>query len=149
MKPERRILIIEDNPDDEALLLRQLKKAELDRHIRVIPDGGKALTYLLNTKYQCEELAAVFLDLKLPTLSGLNILETIRFTERLENLAVIVMTSSNEPDELARCKELGVSCFVEKPLTFSSFAKAFADTFHAQRMYIAPVREEIVVAVHE
>jgi CheY-like chemotaxis protein len=133
MSAERRILIIEDNPDDEALLLRQLKKADLERHIRVINDGAKALLYLTNERSKCEELAAIFLDLKLPTTSGLEILQAIRSSDRLRSLPIIVMTSSNEPQELEKCRELGVSCFVQKPLTFSSFAKAFAETFQAQR----------------
>ncbi len=130
---ERRILIIEDNPDDEALLLRQLKKAGLEKHIKVINDGGKAFEYLTNERNRCEGLAAVFLDLKLPTMTGLKILEAIREEARLQNIPIIVMTSSNSPEELERCHELGVSCYVRKPLTFSTFAKAFADSFHAQR----------------
>ena len=133
MNAVRRILIIEDNRDDEELLLRQLKKAQLDRHVQVIHHGGKALAYLTNARNDCENLAAIFLDLKLPTVSGIKILEAIRSDEGLRKLIVIVMTSSNDPEELKRCKELGVSCFVEKPLTFSSFAKAFADTFHERR----------------
>jgi two-component system response regulator len=123
-----------DNPDDEALLLRQLRKAEMEKHVHVIHDGGKALAHLTNPKFKCEDLAAVFLDLKLPTLGGMQILEAIRSHGRLRDLDVIIMTSSNEPKDLARCQELGVSCFVQKPLTFSSFAKAFADTFHARRI---------------
>jgi CheY-like chemotaxis protein len=133
MNLERRILIIEDNGDDEALLLRQLKKAQFDRHVRVIPDGGRALAYLTEGRFKCEDVAAVFLDINLPKISGLTILETIRSSDRLRNLPVIVMTSSNAPEDFKRCRELGVSCFVQKPLTLSSFAKAFADTFHANR----------------
>jgi CheY-like chemotaxis protein len=133
MNTERQILIIEDNRDDEALLLRQLKKAELERHIHVIHDGGKALTYLKNERLKSEDLAAIFLDLNLPTTSGLIILEAIRSSQRLQDLPIIIMTSSNSPEDLERCRTLGVSCFVQKPLTFSSFAKAFADTFHARR----------------
>ena len=134
MKSEKRILIIEDNRDDEALLLRQLKKAGLEQHVLVKHDGAKALGYLTNERFHCEDLAAVFLDLKLPTLGGLEILETLRSIPRLSDLSVIVMTSSNSPEELEQCRKLGVSCFVQKPLTFSSFAKAFADTFHARRV---------------
>jgi two-component system response regulator len=133
MKTERRILIIEDNPDDEALLLRQLKKAGLERHVKVIHDGGQALDYLTDEQFQCDNLVAIFLDLKLPTVDGLTLLENIRSQENLRDLAVVVMTSSNSTEELERCRELGVSCYVQKPLTLSSFAKAFADTFQARR----------------
>lgn len=133
MKTFPRILIVEDNPDDEALLMRQLRKAELHEHVKAIHDGGKAFAYLTDERYPCDNLAAIFLDLQLPTLSGLQLLEAIRTDERIGHLPVIVMTSSNNPADLERCRELGVSCFVQKPLTFASFAKAFADTFHAQR----------------
>src|SRR5277367_7100627 len=126
MKTPRHILMIEDNPDDEALLLRQLKKAELERHIKVIHDGGKVLEYLMDERFKCEDLAAIFLDLHLPTIDGLRLLEAIRSESRLERIPVIVMTSSNAPEEMEQCRELGVSSYVNKPVTFSSFAKAFA-----------------------
>src|ERR1700761_6591565 len=120
MKTGKRILIIEDNPDDEALLFRQLKKAQLDGHIKVIHDGEKALKYLTDPRFDCHDLAAVFLDLRLPKVSGLEILEAIRSQERLQKLPVIVMTSSNQPEELKRCEELDAA-FVAKPMTFASF----------------------------
>jgi two-component system response regulator len=133
MKNMRHILMIEDNPDDEALLLRQLKKAKIERHIKVIHDGGKALEYLMDERFKCEDLAAIFLDLNLPTIDGLKILEAIRSESRLQKLPVIVMTSSNSPEELEKCRELGVSSYVNKPVTFSSFAKAFADSVYLIR----------------
>ena len=134
MKSPRQILMIEDNSDDEALLLRQLKKAKLERHIRVIHDGGKALEYLMDERFKCEDLAAIFLDLRLPTIDGLRILEAIKSEVRLQNVPVVVMTSSNAPEELEKCHELGVSSYINKPVTFSSFAKAFADTFQTKRV---------------
>jgi two-component system response regulator len=129
MTPSLRILIVEDNPDDEALLMRQLKKAELAEHVKTIHDGKKALDYLI----EAQNLAAVFLDLKLPRLSGLKVLEAMRANERTANIPVIVMTSSNAPEELEVCRKLGVASFVPKPLTFTSFAKAFADNFQTRR----------------
>ena len=133
MKSPTRILIIEDNLDDETLLMRQLKKADLHDHIKAIHDGGKALAYLTEKQNRTNGLAAIFLDLHLPTISGLKLLEAIKSDARTQHIPVIVMTSSNSPEELERCKELGVSCYLQKPLTISSFAKAFADTFHARR----------------
>ena len=127
-----RILIVEDNPDDEALLLRQLKKAQLDGHIRVIADGNRALIYLSDAKYRCEDLVAVFLDLNLPAVGGVKLLEAIRAADRLKHLPVIVMTSSNAQEELDKCSALGVSSYVSKPVTFSAFVKAIADTFHTR-----------------
>jgi len=133
MKTLTRILIVEDNPDDEALLLRQLKKAQLDRQVRVIADGARALYYLTDPKFKCEELVAVFLDLQLPSVSGLQLLEAIRADERIKHLPVILMTSTNAQEDLDRCRELGVSSYVRKPVSFSAFAKAVADSFHARR----------------
>lgn len=133
MKCVNRILIIEDNPDDEALLMRQLKKADLEKHVFSINDGKKALDYLMDERRKGEHLSAIFLDLKLPRLGGLDLLKAIRSNERIRHLPIIIMTSSNEPEQLEKCRELGVACYVQKPLTFSSFAKAFADTFHARR----------------
>ncbi len=130
---DNKILIVEDNSDDEMLLLRQLKKANLDQHIKVIRDGRKALGYLTEAGGNGDHLAAVFLDLGLPAIHGVQLLEAIRADERLRLLPVVVMTSSNDPDEMEKCRELGVSCYVQKPLTFSSFVKAFADVFRAQR----------------
>ena len=133
MKLPIRILIIEDNPDDEALLLLQLKKAQLDGQIRVIADGNRALTYLTDAKYRCEDLLAVFLDLQLPAWGGIKLLEAIRSADRLKHLPVIVMTSATAQEELDKCRELGVTAHVSKPVTFTSFMKAVADTFHQRR----------------
>jgi two-component system, response regulator len=122
-----RILIIEDNSDDEALLMRQLEKAGLAAKVQVIANGSHALRFLFSDEH---ELVAVFLDLKLPEISGLEILKKVRAHERLSALPVIVMTSSNHPEEIEHCHRLGVAGFVQKPVTFSSFSKAIADTFH-------------------
>jgi len=128
-----RILIIEDNADDVTLLMRQLEKAQLAEHVKAFHDGKEARDYLTDESNHAEMLAAIFLGLKLPRISGLKLLEAIRADERTTNIPVIVMTSSNSPQELEACRVWGVSCFVSKPLTFSSFAKAFADNFHARR----------------
>ena len=125
-----RILIVEDNPDDEALLLRQLKKAQLDSHVRIIADGGTALAYLRDESVKSEDLITVFLDLQLPGVSGLQLLEAIRSQERTRHLPVVLMTSSNAPEEINRGRDLGAA-FVPKPVTYSTFTKAVADSFHS------------------
>jgi two-component system response regulator len=132
MTPVRQILIIEDNADDQLLLMRQLKRAGLGQHIKIITDGGEALAFLTDERFKREDLAAIFLDLKLPKVSGLRLLEAIRSDLKIIDIPVVVMTSSNEPHDLEECRHLGVYSFVPKPLTFSSFAKAFADTFQAR-----------------
>ena len=136
-----RILIIEDNPDDGALLMRQLQIAQLGEQVKMIGDGRQALDFL--TLAEADHLIAIFLDLKLPTLSGLLLLEKIRADDRRRHLPVIVMTSSNSPDDLNRCKALGVSSYVQKPVTFTAFSKAVADTFHR------PSPTEVVTRMQE
>lgn len=126
MKTRPKILVIEDDPNDEALLMRQLKKADLDEHIQVVRDGRKALNILADAD---GELSALFLDLNLPGISGLRILEAIRGNEHTQRVPVIIMTSSNSPEQLECCRRLGASSYVQKPLSFSAFAKAFADVF--------------------
>lgn len=125
-----RILVVEDNADDEELLMRQLKKADLHTQVKVINDGGTAFAYLTDEQHEAEKLVAIFLDLELPTLTGVELLGAIRSHERLRHLPVILMTSSNAPEQIDRCHTLGISSFVSKPVTFTKFANAVADTFH-------------------
>lgn len=125
--PVTRILIVEDNPSDEELLLRQLEKAGLAAHVRVINDGEQALSFLQSAN---DELVALFLDLHLPGRSGLEILAELRANERFKSLPVVIMTSSNHPEEIVQCHRLGIAGYVQKPVTFDSFSKAIADTFH-------------------
>lgn len=131
---QTRILIVEDNPDDEVLLLRQLRKAQLDQHVKVISDGKEAVEYLNSTDRHGDEILALFLDLNLPGINGLHILERVRANPRIRGLPVIVMTSSNSPEDLERCHQLGVSCYVQKPITFATFSKAIADSFQSSRV---------------
>jgi len=130
MKSDTRILFIEDDPKDVELVMSQLKMAQLDPHVKVITDGRAAVRYLTDEKTECESLVIVFLDLKLPFVSGIQVLETIRADDRLQHLPVMVMTSSNNPADLEKCLELGVTHFLPKPITFSVFAKAVADCIH-------------------
>ena len=109
------------------------KRPGLHQYVKSVSNGKQALDYLQKSP---DGLSAVFLDLKLPKVSGLQVLEAIRRDDRTVNLSVIVMTSSTSPDDLEQCQKLGVVNFVQKPLTLTSFVKAFADTFHAQRSQI-------------
>ena len=115
-----RILTVEDNPDDEGLLLRQLKKAQLHSHVRIIADGDAALAFLRDESLRSEDLITVFLDLQLPGVSGLQLLEVIRSQERTRHFPVVLMTSSNAPDEIKRGRDLGAA-FVPRPVTYSTF----------------------------
>src|ERR1700733_7961053 len=112
-----RILIVEDNSGDDTLLLRQLQKAELGQHIKVIHDGKIAADYLTGIHSSCEELVAIFLDLDIPSMDGLQLLEKVRSHDRTRHLPVIVMTTSDNPETLEQCRKWGVSCYVPKPVT--------------------------------
>ena len=132
MEPlKTRILIVEDNSADEELLMRQIKKAGLDSQVHVIDNGLKALDYLAS---ESRDLIAMFLDLHLPGIGGLELLAQARSFEHLRTLPVIVMTSSHDPADLALCRNFGVTSYVKKPVTFASFSKAIADTFHVPRL---------------
>jgi two-component system response regulator len=124
-----RIIVVEDNPDDQRLLLRQLSKAGLSDHVMFIPDGLQALDVIENVEALSETgLIAVFLNLHLPGISGL---ELLRRLPGAELFPVIVMTSSSDPGDLQECQKLNVTSYVEKPVTFQSFARAIANIFHS------------------
>lgn len=99
-----RIIIVEDNPSDEELLLRQLERAGLAAHVRVINDGEHALNCLQESN---DELLAMFLDLHVPRRSGLDVLKKVRASSRFNLLPVVIMTSSNHPDEMDQCRTFG------------------------------------------
>ena len=126
-----RVLVVEDNGNDSELLVRQLQKNNFDGHVRVISDGKEALNLLLMEGFRLN-LVAIFLDLKLPSLSGTKLLAQIRSRPGLGKIPVYVMTSSNDPEELKECKRIGIDGFIAKPVTYPAFAKAMADLFHAR-----------------
>jgi two-component system, response regulator len=138
-----RVLVVEDNPDDRELLLHQLKKTGMADHVKFISDGREALNFLTVADPQplAHELIAIFLDLNLPTLSGLELLRTLRKGDRFQATPIIVMTSSNDPRDLEECRRLKVTNYVSKPVTLSSFSKAVADIFHLPRASSQPVPE--------
>jgi len=124
------VLIIEDNLDDEMMLMHMLEKARMGSHVEVVRDGKKALDHLTHDDARVEDLIAVFLDLNIPSINGLQLLAMIRADDRLLHLPVIVMTSSNSPQDLHECKRLRVASYVAKPLSLATFTKAIADIFH-------------------
>ena len=120
------ILIVEDDADDSFMLIRQLEKAEIDDHVTVVDHGGKALELL--TSGAALPLA-IFLDLRLPGLSGIELLTKIREDPKLRELPVIVMTGSTDPKDVTECERLGVTAFLEKPVALTSFIKTVAHLF--------------------
>jgi CheY-like chemotaxis protein len=122
------ILLVEDNPDDVDLTLRAFKKANITNEVVVARDGVEAIDYLFGTgahEGKARELPqVVLLDLKLPRVDGLEVLQRIRSEARTKFLPVVVLTSSREEQDLFRSYELGVSSYVRKPVDFTQFMDA-------------------------
>ena len=133
MTTNRSILLVEDNEDDVFLMKRALKGANVVNPLHVVEDGQEAVDYLGGAgKFADRESyplpAVVFLDLKLPFISGHDVLAWIRRQKDLESLVVIVLTSSNEASDLTRCYALGANSYLVKPPTpeqLEDLAKAF------------------------
>jgi len=123
------ILLVEDNPRDEALTLRALKKSNIVNEVVVARDGVEALDYLFGTgTYSERDMTMmpqlVLLDLKLPKVDGLQVLQRIRADERTRRLPVVVFTSSSEEEDLMNSYNLGANSYVRKPVDFEQFLEA-------------------------
>lgn len=127
MPHESVILLVEDNPKDEALTLRALKKANIGNRVVVVHDGVEALDYLLGQTAEGEsrELPQlILLDLKLPRLDGHEVLRRIRAERRTQLLPVVILTTSVEDNDRLQGYRLGANSYVRKPVDFAAFAQA-------------------------
>ena len=123
-----KLLLVEDNPDDEALMLRAFKKSNIKEEVVVVRDGAEAVQYLLEQGINGDETRevlprVVFLDLKLPRLDGLEVLQRIRSNPATRLLPVVILTTSGQEEDLCRSYVLGASSFVRKPLSYSELIK--------------------------
>jgi len=123
------ILLVEDNPDDEALTLRSLNKSNVVNEIVTARDGAEALDYLYGTgQFAGRDTSImpelVLLDLKLPKVDGMDVLRHIRKDERTRLLPVVILTSSDEERDLVESYKLGANSYVRKPVDFTQFANA-------------------------
>jgi CheY-like chemotaxis protein len=128
---DKTLLLVEDNPQDELLTLRALRKANVANRIDVVRDGQQALDYLLREgEFADREGPAlptvVLLDIGLPRLSGLEVLERLRADPRTELLPVVILTSSDEERDRLKSYQMGANSFVRKPVDFSEFAETVA-----------------------
>ncbi len=126
---ENVILLVEDNPDDEALTLRALKKNNIGNQVVVARDGAEALDYLFCTgEYSSREPdvlpQVVLLDLKLPKVDGLEVLRRLRANKNTKLLPVVILTSSNEEQDRFNGYDLGANSYVRKPVDFNQFIEA-------------------------
>jgi len=123
------ILLVEDNADDEALTFRALTKNNIGNQLVVVRDGAEALEYLFGTEqYSGRDInlapQMVLLDLNLPKVSGLEVLRQLRANERTKHLPVVILTSSNEEQDLLRGYDYGANSYVRKPVDFNQFIES-------------------------
>ncbi len=123
------ILLVEDNPNDEALTLRALKKNNIQNNVMVARDGAEALDYLFGTGLHSGrditlQPQVILLDLKLPKVDGLEVLKRLRANERTSILPVVLLTSSLEEQDILRGYQLGANSYIRKPVDFTQFTEA-------------------------
>src|SRR5271154_1215410 len=123
------ILIVEDNPQDLELAQRALRKAKLTNHIHVARDGQEALEFLFCEGPHSERKIengpkVILLDLKLPKVDGLEVLQRIKGDPRTKSIPVVVLTSSKEQNDVLESYKLGVNSYIVKPVNFEGFVKA-------------------------
>ena len=127
MKPKM-ILLIEDNASDIELTRRALQKSHIANELVVVEDGQEALDYLFGKEGVDEKKkqlpALILLDLKLPKVDGLQVLKAIRANERTKRLPVVVLTTSNEEQDIAQSYDLGANSYIRKPVDFMKFLEA-------------------------
>lgn len=123
------ILLVEDNPDDEALTVRALNKNKIANNLVVVRDGVEALDFLFCTGPYSERdphemPEVILLDLKLPKVDGLEVLRQVRADERTRLLPVVILTSSKEEQDLLKSYSFGANSYIRKPVDFSQFVEA-------------------------
>ncbi|MBS1214171.1 MAG: response regulator receiver protein [Proteobacteria bacterium] len=122
---EKIILLVEDNPDDELLTMRALRRNNIANRVVVAHDGAEALDYLFargaHGNEQTVAPTLVLLDLKLPKVGGLEVLRQIRENPKTHSLPVVILTSSKEEADMVRGYELGCNSYIRKPVDFEQF----------------------------
>lgn len=129
MNTEVEILLVEDNISDAELTIRALKKQNIANRLVHLKDGEEAIDYLFGQGiYEGRDTQikpkVILLDLKMPKVNGIEVLERIKADDRTKKIPVVVLTSSKEDPDIKRCYDLGANSYVVKPVDFESFAKA-------------------------
>ncbi len=129
---EVEIVIVEDDPNDAELIERVLRKRNLGNRLVLLKDGAEALDFFFARgpyagRVACVKPKVVLLDLKLPKVSGIEVLQQLKANEHTKNIPVVVLTSSREERDLNDAYALGVNSYVTKPINFDEFAKVIAE----------------------
>ncbi len=123
-----KILLVEDNPQDVELTLEALSEQKLANRVLVLNDGVEAMDYLIyREKYKNRERenpAVILLDIKMPRMDGIEVLQAIKTNPDLRQIPVVMLTSSREEPDLKRCYDLGVNAYMVKPVNFKDFFEA-------------------------
>ena len=130
-RQSKNILLVEDNPDDVELILRSLREHNIKNSIKVVQDGVEALDYLYGSGvYEGRDISnmptVILLYLKLPKVDGLEVLKRIRSDESTKLLPIVILTSSDEEQDIVQSYNLGANSYVRKPVDFAQFSKAVA-----------------------
>lgn len=125
------VLLVEDNPDDEALTIRALKKANVVNDVEVVRNGREALDFLFCEGQYLDRdpssmPALILLDLKLPKVNGIEVLQRMRADDRTKLIPVVILTSSSQDEDVVESYQSGANSYVRKPVDFAEFADAVA-----------------------
>ncbi|MEP7164650.1 MAG: response regulator [Ferruginibacter sp.] len=124
------VLMVEDNPDDAELTIRELRKHRMANNLFHVTDGEEALEFLFATgKYAgirdvSHPPRLILLDIQMPKVNGIEVLERIKADERTRTTPVVMLTSSKEDPDIKRCYELGANSYIVKPVNFEGFAES-------------------------
>jgi CheY-like chemotaxis protein len=131
MNEEVQILLVEDNSSDAEMTINALKKNNLSNSLIHVNDGAEALDFIFGEgEYSARKIEdkprLILLDLKMPKVNGIEVLQKIKSDERTKSIPVVVLTSSKEDPDIKKCYALGVNSYVVKPVAFDEFQKAIS-----------------------
>ncbi len=138
----RKILLVEDNADDAELTRLALDRHQLSSRVVHLTDGAQAIDYLFGGGSEASELSFIILDLKLPKVDGIQVLERIKGDPRTRSIPVVILSSSNQERDISRCFETGVNSYVVKPVQLDEYM----DKVSAVGRYWNSVNERTVEA---
>ena len=129
---EVEILLVEDNPDDAEMTIRALRKKNLSNNIIHLNDGAVALDFIFGTgQYEGRDISKtpklIMLDLKMPKVSGIEVLEKLKSKDSTKTIPVVVLTSSKEDPDIQKCYKLGANSYIVKPVDFDAFQNTIAE----------------------